>query len=73
MRLVEQVKCNRNGSHFLQQTIIYVYWLADAHQICTLNFCKWLYIFFTGLAALYRHWRFLVPGSNPAHSKQPNH
>jgi hypothetical protein len=59
---------------FPSQTITYVYRLADAHQICTLNFCKWLYIFFfTGLAALYRHWRFLVPGSNPAQSKQVNH
>jgi hypothetical protein len=59
---------------FPSQTTIYVYRLADAHQICTLNFCKWLYIFFfTGLAALYRHWRFLVPCSNPAQSKQLNH
>lgn len=43
------------------QTKIFVHKLVVAHQICTINFCKWLYIF-TGLVALYRHWRswFLV-------------
>lgn len=32
-----------------------------------------VHFFFTGLAALYRHWRFLVPGSNAAQRTQLNH